>query len=239
MKLTALITGGAKRLGSHFAAYLASEGWNVGIHYNSSAKDAKQLSAKINDQGCKSDIFQADLSDPANAKGLIEKCQESLGQVDLLINNASVFTPCTLMNTDVDTFNLNMNVHAISSMILMQEFKELSKEGLIVNMLDTRVNQGRQKHVPYMLSKQALAELTKAAAVEFAPHIRVNGIAPGAILPPEGAEQEELEAIQARIPANGFGHPHNIVEALRYIIQNDYVTGQILHVDGGESTSWQ
>jgi NAD(P)-dependent dehydrogenase (short-subunit alcohol dehydrogenase family) len=239
MMHTALITGGARRLGREMALHLARSGWNVGIHYFQSGDDAESLSDELNQLGSKVALFQRDLSKADQAGGLIDACQAELGHLSLLINNASIFTPSDFNSSTIETMQANVNIHAFSPWILMREFKQVCQEGLIVNMLDTRIEAGRPDYLPYILSKQMLAELTRVAAMELSPGVRVNGIAPGAVLPPEGANKDHISKVLEGIPAGRFGDPRNIVSALAFLLENDYINGQILHIDGGESIPWQ
>jgi NAD(P)-dependent dehydrogenase (short-subunit alcohol dehydrogenase family) len=237
MKKTALITGAAKRVGKAMAHHLASQGWNIAIHYNTSSAEAellrKELVQSFPDQ--QFEFFGADLNQIEQVEMLIPRVIQKFLRIDLLINNASVFEPATLAKTSTEFFERQMNINFRAPFILLRNYSQTYKSGIIVNFVDTRIVNNRTSFAAYSLSKKALWELTKMAALEFGPGIRVNAIAPGLTLAPEEKREEYLWKLAERIPMKRPGGLDPILKSLDYILENDYLTGQLLYCDGGEN----
>lgn len=233
---TALITGAAKRIGKSVAQHLAKKGYHIAIHYNTSKNDALNLQATLqNDYPNQSfKIFQCNLSDSVNTQNLIDKVLQHFTRIDLLVNNASVFDSGVIRETNVTLLNHQINVNLIAPFILSRDYAQNSKEGIIINFLDTRISGYGSSHAAYSLSKVALAHLTKMAALEFGPKIRVNGIAPGATLQPEGKNEDYLLNLADKTPMKIPGGLLPILQSVDYILENKNLTGQILFCDGGE-----
>lgn len=232
---TALVTGGTRRIGKAICLALSALGYNIALHYHRSARDAKLLAAQINEQhGGRCRIFQADLSRERDAQKLISQVLKSFKRAHVLINNASEFKPSSIKNTDDKTLRQSMMLHVHTPHHLMRQFALKCKEGQIINMLDTNITRNATKHTAYLLSKKTLAELTQMAAVELAPHIRVNAIAPGLILPPDNAPSGHLKRLAKSIPLKKKGDVSHITKTVAFLLSNDYITGQIIYVDGGE-----
>lgn len=230
---TALVTGGAKRIGHAIAMALAEEGVNVVIHYRSSEDEAKQICATIIGLGLKSWTVRADFGNLAESETLIPRTREIAGTLDILINSASVFPPSTLKEMDFVGLIRTVQVNAWAPFVLSRQFAQIFGRGKIVNLLDTRFHGYDRSHVAYILSKQILSSLTRMTALEFAPHITVNGVAPGLILPPPGKEQSYLDGLVNTVPLRRHGSPGDIAEATIYLLKSDFVTGQVIYVDGG------
>ncbi|HNZ69967.1 MAG: SDR family oxidoreductase [Prolixibacteraceae bacterium] len=232
----ALITGAARRIGKAMAGHLAAGGWDIAIHFNRSTDEAetfaRQLAGHYSGQSFM--IFQADLHSAEETERLVPRVIEKMGKPRLLINNASVFDPGTLLGTSTGFFDRQMGVNLRAPFILMREFINLCEEGVIINMADTRITGNRQEHAAYTLSKKALWELTKMAAAAYGPSVRVNAIAPGLTLPPEGKGETYLQKLSERIPMKKPGGIRPILNSLDYILKNDYLTGQLFFCDGGE-----
>jgi len=237
MNKTALITGAAKRIGKAMASHLASQGWNIAIHYNSSDVGASlflnELIATYPNQ--RFELFKADLNVPEEVELLIPKVIEKLAGLELLINNASVFEPARLSETTSDFLDRQMNVNFKAPFILMRDFARRLKSGVIINFVDTRIVTNQSNFAAYSISKKALWETTKMAALEFGPAIRVNAIAPGLTLPPEEKDEEYLWKLSEKISMKRPGGLDPILKSLDYILTNDYLTGQLLFCDGGEN----
>lgn len=237
MTKTALITGAAKRIGKAVSTHLASQGWNVALHYNSSESGANllcdELASNFSEQRFR--IFRADLNLSEDVEQLIPRVIQEMGTIDLLVNNASVFDPAYIGETTAAFFDQQMNVNFRAPFLLTRDFARLVKRGLIVNITDTRIVTNKSNFAAYSLSKKALWELTKMAALEFGPDIRVNAIAPGLTLPPEEKGDDYLWNLAANIAMKRPGGIDPILKSLDYIINNDYLTGQILYCDGGEN----
>ena len=237
MKKTVLITGSAKRLGKEMAIHLAKQGWNIAIHFHSSENLAISLKKKLSNDfpESKFELFKADLSDSNQVERLIPEVLEKMGKLDLLINNASVFDPGFIGETSPDFLDRQMNINFKTPFVLIRNFAQHVKKGAIINIVDTRISKNKSNYAAYSLSKKALWELTKMAALEFAPGIRVNAIAPGLTLPPEGKDESYLQKLAENIPMKKPGGVEPILQNLDYIIGNDYLTGQLLFADGGEN----
>ncbi len=233
-KGTALVTGGAQRIGRALCLALASWGYKIAINYNSSKKEAETLSQEIQKQNGTCKIFPCNLSNESETANLIKNVHQSFPDLSLLINSASVFEHSSLRQLNLDDYHKNISLHVTAPLILCRDFANLAKKGQIINILDTHITQNKTPHFLYLLSKKCLYELTKMAAVELAPDIRVNGIAPGLILPPKGKENAYLDRLAQKIPLQRKGEPANIVQAVEFLLNNPYVTGQVIFVDGGE-----
>lgn len=230
----AFITGGAKRLGQAMALHLATQGHDIALHYSSSKKEAKQTQQKILTLGVRCELFEANLADEKEVLRLMPHVISSFKQINLLINNASIFIPNQFGAQNLTLFKSHWDINFKAPYILSCEFNRLVKTGQIVNLIDTNVIKNTSKHEDYLLTKKALAEFTKMAAASWGPRIRVNGIAPGMILPPVNNQPDERLQRAARIPLQRLGDPSYIVQVLQLLLGNDYITGQIIAVDGGE-----
>ena len=228
-----MITGAAKRVGRELALAIARHGGDLVIHYNSSDEAAQETKADIEALGVKAHLIKADLNDQAATATIIPQALE-FGPLYGLVHNASLYAPITIYETDIASWNLHMNVHATSAFILSKAFAEaVEKEAhaRIVTMLDWRVLRPIEDHFPYTISKAALAAMTESLAASFAPHITVNGIALGAILPPA---DQELEKGIADVPAQRWARLEEVTETLLFLLTGpDFITGEIIHVDGG------
>ena len=233
---TVLITGAAKRIGKMISLHLAKKGFNIAIHYNQSKKAAIELQNSLQEQFEKQTfkIFQADLSNTQDCDDLIDKVLLHFENLDILINSASVFEPGVIRETSIELLQNQMNVNLLAPFILSRNYAMNCKQGIIVNFLDTRITTNSNSHAAYSISKVAFAHLTKMSALEFAPKIRVNGIAPGATLPPENQTDEYLINLAKNTPMKVPGGIVPVLQSLDYIIENKNLTGQILYCDGGE-----
>ena len=154
--------------------------------------------------------------------------------LNLLVNSASIFEKSKFAVKDLKLFNSHFAINLKAPFILSCEFFRFCKKGQIINLLDTKIVKNKTSHVAYLLTKKSLADMTKLAAVEFAPDIRVNGIAPGLILPAKGDAVESLERMARNIPLKRKGDLSGITQSIKFLIENDYLTGQIIFNDGGE-----
>ena len=232
-----LITGAAKRVGKAISIKLATQGWNIAIHYNTSETEAALLQHELKslfpDQ--QFELFKANLNSTPETEALVPQVIRKMGSIDLLINNASVFDPGNLAKTTTDMLERSMNVDFRAPFILTREFARLIKNGMIVNFVDTRITNNKSNFAAYSLSKKALWEMTKMAALEFGPNIRINAIAPGLTLAPEGKGEDHLWKLSEKIAMKRPGGIEPVLKSLDYILNNDYLTGQLLFCDGGEN----
>ncbi len=237
MNKTVLITGSALRLGRAAAMHLAHKGWNIALHYNRSESAAVQLSgelgSKFPDQ--KFETFAADLLNTTATESLIQSVTKNMGPLRALINNASLFDPSFLSNTTAELFDAQITVNLKAPLLLMRDFASICKKGVIINFVDTRITNNRSNFAAYSLSKKALWEATKMAALELGPHIRVNAIAPGLTLAPTEKDDDYLQNLSKHIAMQRPGGIDPILTSIDYILENDYLTGQLLFCDGGEN----
>ncbi|NJL83866.1 MAG: SDR family NAD(P)-dependent oxidoreductase [Chloroflexaceae bacterium] len=235
MKGTALVTGGAVRLGRAFALNLAELGYDIALHFHRSHRAAQDTLTELRALGVQAEAFQADFSQETNFEPLLAAIGDRLPTLRVLVNSASVYEAAPLCKTTPALFEEQFAVNLRSPYFLMQAFARVCQSGNIINIIDNKIAFNQYHYSAYLLSKKALAELTKLAALELAPHIRVNGIAPGVTLP---ANERTPDYIQWRIqgiPLKRQGKINYLFQAMKYILDNDFVTGQILMVDGGES----
>ncbi len=233
----ALITGASKRIGKAIAGFLAENGWSIVVHFNSSEKQAKELSETLQLKYPSQSfaIAKANLLNTDEVAELVPNIISRFGEFDLLINNASVFNGGAIKETPDDLFEMQMNVNLKAPFILMRDFAKHCKRGNIVNLVDTRITSNRSDFAAYSLSKKALWELTKMAALEFAPEIRVNAIAPGVTLPPADKDENYLNSLARKTPMKKAGGVEPILKSIGYILDNNHLTGQLLFADGGEN----
>ena len=229
-----LITGAAKRIGRAIALSLARRGYDIALHYYRSGSDAQALARAVVKLGVRCELFGCNLFDDKETLALTVQVATRFPHLNLLINNASIFQPSQFHRDDLKLLNVHWNIHVKAPFILTSEFARIIKRGQVINILDAGIVRHKTQHVGYLLSKKALAELTQLAAVQLAPQIRVNGIAPGYILPPEGKTETSLKQRIRCIPLQKKGDEEAVTRSIDYLIDNHFLTGQILFVDGGE-----
>lgn len=236
------ITGSAKRLGRAMITTLHQQGYRVIIHCHRSRSEADSLALGLNQQREQSAmVLQADLTDATAIPHLAQQAVQCFDRLDVLVNNASSFYPTPVNSATTaqwqDLFGSNVQAPYFLSQALAPELAK--HNGAIVNMVDIHADKPLAQHSIYCMAKAALLMMTKALAKELAPAIRVNGIAPGAILwPPEQSvtlQEQDKAAILAQIPMQQLGTPDDIAKTLLFLLQSPYITGQIIAVDGGRS----
>lgn len=240
MKKRILITGAAKRIGKEMALSFFDKGWDIVIHYNSSKEEAEALADQMNSERNNSAMLvQANLDNANEVEMLVEKILSKNGSIDALINNASTFYPTPIGTFSEENWNALMGSNLKAPLFLIQSFyKELEKnKGFIINVTDINVDRALVNHSIYLAAKSGLQTLTKSLAKELAPNIRVNAIAPGAILEPPNTDwtAEQKNNIINAVPMKRMGTEKDIVDAAIYLSEAEYVTGQILNIDGGKS----
>jgi pteridine reductase len=234
MQEAALITGASDRIGKAIALALASAGYNIALHFNNSEFKAFQTRDLIKAFNVDCETFKADLSSKEETISFISSAFKKFN-IKVLVNSASLFVPDKLSDSNDLLFDKLFRVNFVAPYLLSREFAKLAEDGLIINILDTHISRNSTVHFSYLLTKKFLAEFTKMAAIEFSPDIRVNAIAPGLILPPEGHDISYLERLSEKIPLKKSGNVKNISETVLYFIKNDFITGQTIYVDGGEN----
>ena len=232
-KQIVLITGAAKRLGGAIARSCAEAGMDVILHYHTSEQAAKNLESGLNESGARTWMFRADLSDPKETNSLFRKALDAAGQIDVLINNASIFPKDTLTGFTARALYRNIGVNAFAPLQLGRRFAEQQCKGKIINLLDARITDYDKEHTAYHLSKRMLCDITKMMALEFAPLITVNGVAPGLILPPPGEDSGFLKKMSRTNPLCTHGTAQDVADAVLFLIKAEFITGQVIFIDGG------
>jgi len=229
---TILITGAARRLGRVFALACARAGADVVIHHGHSDAEAETLRAEIDGLGRRAWAVQADLSESSQAESLIPLINRST-PIHFLINSAAIFESLTIDSTSIQAWEKHLAINLTAPFILSQSFARQAEDGArIVNILDWRALRPGADHLPYTVSKSALAALTKSLAVALAPKIIVNALAMGAILPPSDGNKNP--DIIRNVPLKRWAHLEEVEQALLYLLTGPgYTTGEIIHVDGG------
>jgi pteridine reductase len=237
---SALVTGGARRVGAAIARRLHAAGANLMLHYRDSAADADALAAELNALRPKSaSTVKAELLAPIAPRALVSAALESFGRLDLLVNNASAFFPVALGAIEPSHWEELIGANLRAPLFISQEAApHLAKGGgAIVNIVDIHAERPLKGYSVYSIAKAGLAALTRSLALELAPQVRVNGVAPGAIAWPEDGQfdSDERRRILATTPLGRVGSPEDIAQAVHFLACAPYVTGQILAVDGGRS----
>jgi NAD(P)-dependent dehydrogenase (short-subunit alcohol dehydrogenase family) len=230
---TALVTGAGRRLGKAVATALADAGADVVVHYHRSAEEAAAVASRIASAGRRAWTLQADLADPAAAASLMARAVAAAGGVDILVNSASVFGPSTVLDFTPQELAANVQVNAMAPLQLCRAFAAQQRPGDIVNFLDARVADYDKAHAAYHLSKRMLLAVTRMLALELAPRVKVNAVAPGLILPPPGTEEGYLADHAHTNPLHRHGTAEDITGAVLFLLRNGFVTGQVIYVDGG------
>jgi len=239
---TALITGGVRRIGAAIAHILHDAGMNLALHYRSSVADAERLRDELNQRRSESVILlQGNLLDTSRLPALVEQAANRWQRLDLLVNNASSFYPTPVSTATEAQWDELMGSNLKAPFFLSQAAATHLRAvcGSIINIVDIHAERPMSKHTLYCAAKAGLVMLTKSLARELGPEIRVNGIAPGAILWPEGGVSETLQSyILSRVALRRLGQPEHIARTLLFLVRDGgYITGQIIAVDGGRSLS--
>jgi len=231
---TALVTGGAKRIGRELALALARAGANVIVHYRSSSAEAEALVGELETLGVGAWAVQADLSDQPQVETLIARAADLAGPIHILINNASAFPASDFETVTLDDVLSSVTTDAWAPFALGRSFAAQPQARHIVNMLDTRIVGGYDwNHFAYNAAKHMLGLLTTMMAIKLAPRIAVNAVAPGLILPPEGKPISYIEGLKDGLPLRRIGDPSFVADAVLYLVTSEFVTGQVIFVDGG------
>jgi pteridine reductase len=230
---SAFITGGAKRIGRALVDHFAEEGYHIALHYNSSEESALAVQKKIQSMGLECSIYRCDLSDLPAVESMMEQVCGDFSTLDLVINNASVFEPSDMRNTTNEFLQWTMAINLHAPLVISREYANRIGRGHIVNFVDATIETNNYRYCAYYLSKKGLADMIMMNAKELGPDIRVNGIAPGIILPPPGKDNSHVEPLIETVPLKRQGSLQDIVNAVHFLEKNEYVTGQIVFVDGG------
>ena len=236
----ALVTGAAIRVGRSIALKLAEAGADVAVHYRSSKEDAERVAGEIRSLGRRSEALPADLSDPAQCSELVRSSARLLGGIDLLVHSAANFHRASLAETDARLWDSAMDVNARAGFLLAREAAPMLKErrGRVVLISDLLAAAPPRDYLAHAVSKSAVEGVTRALAVELAPEVSVNAVAPGAVLLPAWMTAEEAERIARKIPLRRIGSPEDVAETVLFLCAGPaFITGQVLRADGGESVT--
>jgi pteridine reductase len=230
----ALVTGAGRRVGRAIALALGARGYRVGVHYHASAAGARETERDIAGAGGEAWIVQADLRDPAAPDRLIGEVAARFGRLDLLVNSAAVMLRTPIDEVTPETWDQIMALNLRAPFFCARAAARVMPEGsAIVNIADLAGLEVWPGYVPHGISKAGIVQLTRALARVLAPRIRVNAIAPGAVLLPDDWADEAAERLATTTPLRRLGSPEDVVQAVLYLIDAEYVTGDVLLVDGG------
>ena len=232
----ALITGSAKRIGRAVALELGRRGARVAIHSRSAKREAEEVLKLIRESGGDGAAFSAELTDMVAVEEMFRDLQSTFGGLDILINSASIFSPSTAGEATPDEWDAQMNTNAKAPFLVAQQAARLMLrrgQGKIVNIADVAGEVIWTGHFTYSVSKAALIAVNRGLAKAYAPQIQVNAIAPGPVLFPDSYTDEQKKTAIERTLLKRGGSPQDIVNAVVFLIENDYITGELIHVDGG------
>ena len=235
---TAIITGAGIRIGKAVATILASNGYHVVCHANRSIEKAERLVQTITNGGGSAEAVQADLSSMDEVMLLGERLCEQYNSVDLLVNNAALYERCLFEDVSLEAYRKMQTVNVDAPFFLTQSLlAPLRKaKGVVINITDSALDLPYGRYSHYFVSKAGIEMLTKVLAIELAPDIRVNGVAPGTVAYPENFSDSLRESIRSKIPLARIGSEADIAKAVWYLVeQATFTTGQVLRVDGGSS----
>lgn len=231
---TALITGGAKRIGRSLALALAEKGYDIALHYHTSQREADALSETIKQRGRRCLIYPCDLMVLPDVNKMVAQVFHDFSDCNILINNASLFERFSFQETDETVFDDHFSLNIKAPFFLTKYFAEHCKNGVVLNMLDSYVSKSASPYFAYLLSKKTLHEFTRMAALTLGPAIRVNGIAPGLTELSTDEDHAFLERKKKILPLRQIAKIDYIVAAALQLLEAEYLTGQVLNVDGGE-----
>ena len=228
-----LITGGAQRIGQYLNQRFAEDNYNIILHYHRSTTQATQLQAQLETLGNKVILWQADLSKPESINKALQELFTQVPSIDVLINNASIFESGNIKNTSLEQIQNNINIHLTSPWLLIQAMIKQAKNCQIINILDANLTHKYTSKSAYFIAKNALKTLTELAAIECAPDIRVNAIAPGFVLDAIDTADEnktsvkEMNLLQKKVPLA------DLYASIQFLLSNYSLTGQTINTDGG------
>lgn len=236
----ALVTGAGVRVGRAIAEMLGRGGAHVALHHHRSRQGAEAARTAIVSAGASAELFQADLSASSAMGPLVGAIESALGPIDILVNSAAIFERAPFVDTSINSLDAQWALNARAPYLLTQAVaRSMLARGVgdVINVLDIGgALVPWRSYSAYCMTKAALATLTKCLALELAPAIRVNAVAPGTVLPPETLSASELAALRERIPQQRFGSAEDVAQTVQFLLTGpSFVTGQILAVDGGRS----
>lgn len=234
----ALVTGGAKRVGRAISSALGAAGANIVINYHSSADEAESLKAELEAAGRRATSFQADISRPNQIRALIHHVRDEFGRLDIVINNASLFESAPFLQITEEMWDRVIATNLKGPFFVAQSATALMREGgggNIINIADLSAFQPWPSYAHHSVSKAGLVHLTKLLARSLGPDIRVNAVAPGTVLPPEDYNGTGSDGTPDRRVVTQAGTPEDVTRAIEYLLESNFVTGQVVLVDGGRT----
>jgi pteridine reductase len=232
MSPLALVTGAAHRLGKVFALTLARRGFDIVLHYHRSSGAARQTQGELEALGVRARLAQADLADPTEIHSLVS----DLGSLQVMVNSAAYMPAGNVEALTLENWDTALDLNLRAPFLLAQECAKKMRGGsLIVNITDVGAQKAWSRYPSYTVSKAALESLTRILARALAPQIRVNAIAPGLVLPSDIIPAEEWQRLLKRVPLKRAARPEEVASALEFLLENEYITGQTIVVDGGYS----
>lgn len=237
---SALVTGGARRIGRAIVLTLARAGWDVAVHHHQSQAEAEQTADDARALGVRAAVLRADLADETQARDLVPQAVQALGPLSALVNNASVFRDDRVGALDRAIWDAHLQTNLRAPVVLAEAFAAQAAEGsAIVNLLDQRVLKPDPRFFSYALSRSGLWWATRTLAQALAPRIRVNGVGPGPTLPSVYQTPEEFAAEAAGALLQRPVDPEAVARAVSWLIDAEHVTGQMIAVDGGQHLAWR
>lgn len=233
----ALVTGAGTRVGRAIAQELALAGFDLAIHYHTNRSGAEAVAREIAEQGRVSRIYQAQLQQRERARQLVDAVLADFGGLDLLVPSAGIFERMPFEQVDDAAWDKMLSINLTASFTLSHRAADAlrARNGSIVFITCSSVESPYRHHLPYVVSKAGVYQLMRTMALELAPHVRVNAVAPGTVMPPESMTSEELEQLRRRIPLQQFGNAADVARAVRFLAESRFITGQQIVVDGGRS----
>lgn len=233
MKKTALVTGACKRLGKEIALNLAQSGYDVIAHCFSSIDNGEDIQKSVGSYGREFFLYPADFTKTESILNFVDSIKTKFKKIDLLINSAAIFERKTIIDTTPESFDATYGVNIKAPYMLIKYLSPLLEDGNIINILDSKILNIDTNYFVYSLAKKSLADLTMFSAKEFAPKIRINGIALGLMLKTDKPDRIRYETIADKIPLKDKIDLKYLFETILFIVANEALTGQIIYLDGG------
>jgi pteridine reductase len=235
----ALVTGGGQRVGQAIALALGAQGMHVAVHYRDSREGAEHTAARIRESGGSAVVLQADLAERARARSLVDQALTELGGLDVLVPSAANFERIALADVDDAAWDRSLDLNLASPFALVQHAAPAlrASRGSVTFISCSSASVPMRHYLPYVVSKGALKHLMKTLALELAPEVRVNAVAPGTVMPPAAYDAAAIERLARAIPLARVGSPEDIAQAVVFLASSPFITGHELAVDGGRSVA--
>jgi len=239
MARTALVTGGARRVGRAISLGLAEAGFDVLVNHHASPGDAREVVDRIEALGQRAVAVQGDVSASGDVERVAAVLREQFGRLDLLVNNASLFQPRRLLEVEEEEWDRVMAVNLKAPFLMLKATADLleAAQGTVVNLVDLSATQPWMEYAHHAVSKAGLLHLTRVMARAMAPRVRVNAIAPGSVLPPDDADEASRERSRQATALGTLGTPEDVVRTVLFLHRSPFITGEVVVVDGGRSLS--